>query len=69
MANAALGETGCSEAEEKLFKILLKHEESSYIAPLPLGTLNSVKSIDLIAEFLTDRHTWVREMAKKFYGG
>lgn len=63
VAANACGEIGCLEAEEKLFKLLLNHNESSYSALLPLGKLNSVKSIDVIAQYLTDRHHWARELA------
>ncbi len=62
-AAAACGEIGCLAAEEKLFKLLLTHNENSYIALIPLGKLNSLKSIDVIAQYLTDRHLWAREMA------
>ncbi|MGE5343281.1 MAG: protein kinase domain-containing protein [Candidatus Omnitrophota bacterium] len=67
-AASAIGDIGCTEAEENLFKILLSRTETSYIALLPLGKINSVKSIDLIAEYLTDRHTWIREMALEALG-
>jgi serine/threonine protein kinase len=64
-AAGALGEIGCeeAEAEEKLFNMLLTNNEISYIALIPLGKLNSISSIDLIAQYLTHRHTWIREMA------
>lgn len=62
-AATATGEIGCKEAEEKLFKILLGRSETSYVALLPLGKLNSVKSIDLIAEYLASSHSWIKEMA------
>ncbi|MCP5048782.1 MAG: protein kinase [bacterium] len=63
VAAAAIGEIGCTGAEEKLFKLLLTHGENSYIALLPLGKLNSIRSVDLISGYLTDRHIWVRELA------
>jgi tRNA A-37 threonylcarbamoyl transferase component Bud32 len=63
MAAAAIGDIGCAEAEEKLFKLLLAHGSNSHVALLPLGKLNSIKSIDLISQYLADRHTWVRELA------
>jgi len=65
MAAEAIGEIGCSEpeAEKKLFDILLTQSETSYIALVPLGKLNSIKSINLISQYLTNRHTWIREMA------
>lgn len=59
----AIGEIGCKEAEEKLFKVLLGRSETSYVALLPLGKLNSVKSIDLIAEYLASSHAWIKELA------
>ena len=61
----AIGEIGRTEpeAEEKLFNILLTHSEMSYIALKPLGKLNSVHSIDLIAQYLTHCHSWIRELA------
>ena len=64
-AAEAIGDIGCTEpeAEEKLFKILLTHSETAYIALIPLGKLNSCKSVDLIAEYLANRHAWIREMA------
>jgi serine/threonine protein kinase len=70
LAAQAIGEIGCNEieAEEKLFKILLSHNEKSYIALIPLGKLNSVKSVGLIAEYLKDKHAWVREMALEALG-
>lgn len=63
MAAAAIGDIGCTEAEEKLFKILLAHSSNSHIALLPLGKLNSLKSIDIISQYLTDKLSWVRELA------
>lgn len=63
MSAAAIGDIGCAEAEEKLFKILLEHGSNSHIALLPLGKLNSVKSVDLISQYLTDRLSWVRQLA------
>lgn len=63
LAAAAIGEIGCKEAEEKLYNILLSRSEKSYIALLPLGKLDSVISIDLVAEYLSHKYTWVRDMA------
>jgi serine/threonine protein kinase len=62
-AATAIGEIGCVEAEEKLFNILLARTERSYIALRPLGKLQSMQSVELIAEYLSDQHTWIRELA------
>jgi len=63
VAAEAVGEVGCVEAEAKLFNILLTHNESAYTALVPLGKLNSIKSVDLIAQYLSNKHTWVRQLA------
>jgi serine/threonine protein kinase len=63
VAAAAIGEIGCIEAEEKLFNLLLTHKQNSHIALIPLGKINSVKSIDLVSQYLSYPQTWIREMA------
>lgn len=68
LAAAAIGAIGCKEAEEKLFNILLARSEKSYIALVPLGKLNSARSIDMIAEYLSHKYTWVRELALEALG-
>ncbi len=64
----AIGEIGCKEAEEKLYKLLLARTEKSHIALIPLGKLNSSLSVPLIAEYLSDRHSWIRESALNALG-
>ncbi len=68
VAAVALGEIGCHNAEEKLVRLLLSRNEQSYIALIPLGKLNSVKSVDIIADFLSDKHAWIRDMAVEALG-
>lgn len=63
LAAAAIGEIGCKEAEYKLFNILVAENANSYIALLPLGKLNSLKSVKAIIRFLKNPHDWIREMA------
>jgi serine/threonine protein kinase len=62
-AAVAVGEIGCKEAEYKLFNILISNSANAYIALLPLGKLNSVKSVKEMARFLKSPHDWIREMA------
>jgi HEAT repeat protein len=62
-AAAAVGEIGCKEAEYKLFNILISNSANAYIALLPLGKLNSVKSVKEMSRFLKSPHDWIREMA------
>ncbi|MCP4217493.1 MAG: protein kinase [bacterium] len=59
----AIGEIGCAEAEFKLFNILVSESANSYVALLPLGKLNSAKSVDTMAKFLQSPHVWIRETA------
>ncbi|MCP4152685.1 MAG: protein kinase [bacterium] len=63
LAATAIGEIGCEEAEYKLFNILVSNNAYSYVALLPLGKLNSLKSVKTMATFLKNPHDWIREMA------
>lgn len=62
-AAAAIGEIGCKEAEYKLFNILISGGANAYIALIPLGKLNSLRSVKEMQRFLKSPHQWVRETA------
>jgi HEAT repeat protein len=63
MTASAIGDIGCKEAEFKLFNLLIANSANSYVALLPLGQLNPVKSIKEMARYLKSPHDWIREMA------